>query len=562
MPRKPRSPRPAKFSSPPAYLAGTLALFLLLALTALFLQKNILPGVKAGGVALGGLSENAAIAELEKHLSHRPDPVTILGPTGLKVSVPFNELPLKLDAASTAAAAGRVGRQGLFLETVWDRIVGTFGEINVPFQTRLEETALAPFITGKLAAFETPVKSAAVQVVDTRLTVEPAVAGRQINRPALTAALLSFLEGQTSVITIVVEPVTPLVSTEQAAAARQAAEALLATSPYIVQVQNADTWSLNRATLLGWLVFDFAKPSVPDLDRNKIKDFFMSVAPSVSTAPVNAVLGADQDNKIVIEEPDVVGLVLDPSATAEVAYRHLLAADPQKIAAVVTETPAQIREAALATLGLTSLIATGTTDFRGSSQSRSHNISVGAARFNGLLIPPGANFSFNARLGEVGPEQGYLPELVIKETKTVPEYGGGLCQVSTTLFRAAVYAGLTVTERQSHSYAVRYYNPAGFDATIYPPYPDLKFTNTTPANIYLQSSIKGTLISFQIFGTADGRTVKLTGPTVYASDPDGSTKTVLTQEVLAANGDTLLKKKFYSYYRPPALFPVIRNPLE
>ena len=151
---------------------------------------------------------------------------------------------------------------------------------------------------------------------------------------------------------------------------------------------------------------------------------------------------------------------------------------------------------------------------------------------------------------------------MIKEDKTIPEYGGGLCQVSTTLFRAAVYSGLKITERRSHSYAVRYYSPTGFDATIYPPYTDLKFENTTPGHLYLQSNIQGTKITFQIFGTGDGRTVKLTGPNVYDQQPDGSLKATLTQEIFDAAGISMAKKTFYSVYKSPALFPVIRNPLE
>ena len=108
-----------------------------------------------------------------------------------------------------------------------------------------------------------------------------------------------------------------------------------------------------------------------------------------------------------------------------------------------------------------------------------------------MLIAPDEEFSFNRALGEVGPAQGYLPELVIKNNKTIPEYGGGVCQVSTTMFRAAVYSGLEVTERRPHAYPVKYYNPQGFDATVYSPSPDLKFKNNTGGWILIQTRIEG-----------------------------------------------------------------------
>ncbi len=212
-------------------------------------------------------------------------------------------------------------------------------------------------------------------------------------------------------------------------------------------------------------------------------------------------------------------------------------------------------------LGLTSLLGTGTSSFSGSHKSRIHNIQVGAEKFNGLIIKPGEEFSFDDNLGEVGPKQGYLPELVIKQGKTIPEYGGGLCQVSTTVFRAAINAGLKITERHPHAFPVKYYNPQGFDATIYPPSPDLKFINDTPNNILLQSKIEGNKLTFEIYGTSDNREVKIKGPTILQANHDGSMKTILYQEIWR-NGQLDRQDKFPSNYKSPALYPVVQNPLE
>lgn len=166
-------------------------------------------------------------------------------------------------------------------------------------------------------------------------------------------------------------------------------------------------------------------------------------------------------------------------------------------------------------MGIKEVIATGSSNFAGSPPNRIHNITVGAQVFNGVLIAPGENFSFISTLGDVSAKTGYLPELVIKEDKTIPEYGGGLCQVSTTFFRAAINAGLPIVERSAHAYRVVYYEPAGFDSTIYQPKPDLVFTNDTGHQILVQTRVVGNEMFVDFYGTNDGRKVDVSKSTIY-----------------------------------------------
>ena len=182
------------------------------------------------------------------------------------------------------------------------------------------------------------------------------------------------------------------------------------------------------------------------------------------------------------------------------------------------------------------------------------------------MVPAGQTFSFVDHLGEVEASTGYLPELVIKGDKLIKEYGGGVCQVSTTMFRAAIYSGLKIDERQAHSLAVRYYSPIGFDSTVYPGVVDLKFTNDTPGTMLIQSHVEGSRITFDMFGVSDQRITKLDGPYVYQSNPDGSQKTVFSRTITYpptpdGSGETK-KESFYSSYKSPALFTVVKNPLE
>lgn len=205
--------------------------------------------------------------------------------------------------------------------------------------------------------------------------------------------------------------------------------------------------------------------------------------------------------------------------------------------------------------GIGELIGQGTSNFKGSPKNRISNIKTGASKFNGVLIKPGEEFSFIKVLGAVDASTGYLPEMVIKPNETVPEYGGGLCQVSTTMFRAAINAGLKITSRTNHAYAVQYYSPTGLDATVYVPKPDFMFINDTPNYIFVKTRIEGSQLFFDFFGASDGRQTKIIGPKVLEKNSDGSMKTVAYQEVYGADGSLLRKSEFESNYKSPALYP-------
>jgi len=184
-------------------------------------------------------------------------------------------------------------------------------------------------------------------------------------------------------------------------------------------------------------------------------------------------------------------------------------------------------------LGIVEIIGTGQSDFSGSPSNRIHNIHVGADSLQGVLIKPGDTFSLISALGEIDGEHGYLQELVIKGDKTIPEYGGGLCQIGTTVFRATLASGLPVVERRNHSYRVSYYEPAGTDATIYSPWPDYKFKNDTNHHILIQTRIEGTKLYFDFWGTEDGRVAMTTQPEIYNIVAPPEKKIIKTTEIPA-----------------------------
>lgn len=227
--------------------------------------------------------------------------------------------------------------------------------------------------------------------------------------------------------------------------------------------------------------------------------------------------------------------------------------------------------------GIEELIAEGRSDYSHSIPGRIHNVILAASKFNGVLIPPGKVFSFNDTVGDISALTGYQPAYIIKDGKTVLGDGGGVCQVSTTLFRAALNAGLPIIDRSAHAYRVSYYENdmgPGFDATVFSPSVDLKIKNDTSSYILIQTEVdeNNNLLFFRFFGKKDDRRVEISDPIVWdvvaPPDPRYQDDPILKKGVVKQvdfpawgskasfnykvykNGKLTIDQKFYSIYRP------------
>lgn len=289
----------------------------------------------------------------------------------------------------------------------------------------------------------------------------------------------------------------------------------------------------------------------------KINNYLALLAPAINKDPVNAKFEME-NGRAKIFVGSVPGKQLN-IARSENEITQTLIGNKDFAVLVIDEIKPAVSLEKINSLGIKNLLGRGESDYGKSGVSRIKNIKVGIAKFNGLIIKPGEEFSFNRFLGEVDAENGFEPELVIKSGELVKEYGGGICQVSTTLFRAAVLAGLPITERKPHSFPVQYYNPQGFDATIYPGITDLKFINNTLNYILIQSRVSGSKVIFEIYGTDDERKITLDGPHQYDQKENGSMKAYFVRKISYADG-TKKEERFDSVYKPP--MPLARNPLE
>jgi len=252
----------------------------------------------------------------------------------------------------------------------------------------------------------------------------------------------------------------------------------------------------------------------PDWDRAAIRAAIdENIAKQIDRDPGNVVISRDDQGEIIFEGVGMVGrrVDLDNSVTLTIEAIKQGVTD---IILPVEELQPQIvvDDSELRELGIKEVITVGESNFSGSPNARRHNIAVGLEQFNGALIESGAIFSFNEILGPVNRATGYLPELVILGDRTLPEYGGGLCQVSTTAYRGVWEYGFPIVKRRNHSFAVRYYSPQGTDATIYPPHSDMQFKNDSPGAILIQTHIDGDMAYYIYYGTKDNRSSEIIGP--------------------------------------------------
>jgi len=337
-------------------------------------------------------------------------------------------------------------------------------------------------------------------------------------------------------------------------------ESIRLNSEYLSEIENINICQ-NANSIACDLSFSFLnryhlqKYSQFSINKESLKIFLDDLARKINKDPTDARLQI-QEGKVSVFVPEEDGVSINIEKSLEIIeeyFKNDEIKEELEIAYIITHP--SISAKSINNLGISKIISEGRSNFKGSTRSRIYNINVATKRFQGVLISPGEEFSFIEILGEVDGEHGYLPELVIKKDKTEPEFGGGICQVSTTTFRAAINAGLKITARRNHAYPVQYYNPQGMDATVYVPRPDLRFINNTPGHILIQTEINGTELVFKFYGTDDGRKIEIEGPKIIERNSDGSMKTTFSQKVTDKEGKIIIEDVFNSNYDSPNKYP-------
>jgi len=526
--------------------------------------------------------------EIKNSCSYYNSKDLVINYRGEKMNIKTSDIGFRVDEEKTynhlKSALSLENKFFLFKSLRWWE--HTLWGLKVPIYYTFDFEKLEEFLENNFKVVLSPATDANLEIDDGTIRIIPAREGIGTDNLFLAAQILKNIKKKESGdIYLKLVTLQPKIPDSEASRLKETIEGLLA-YPFAMRAQE-NVITLSRETLLSWIEAEvtqgsgFIKRTEADdikalvnitltnqswldyqgnyglswaLNREAINSYLTQEIEGLVYQEAKSGVLAFEEGKIIETEPSHMGIRLDLETATDKIIESLMNKERFINLPVKEETP-KISLKRVEELGIDFLVAEGESNFSGSPRNRRHNIAVGASKFNGNIIEQGAVFSFLDDLGDVDRKAGYLPELVIKHDKTVPEYGGGMCQVSTTCFRAAVQGGLRVVERQNHAYPVQYYSPQGTDATVYIPKPDLKFVNDTPGPLLIQTRIKGNILIFEYFGINDGRRVELEGPKTWDRRSDGAMKASWTQRVYNKEGELMFEKTFLSKYDSPNKYP-------
>ncbi len=477
---------------------------------ATWLNRDPLPSdLQIGGVELGGMNPGPARAKLERAVAG------------------WLAAPIRFSAGGgawtpTAADVGlRANYRDVFMEAI--RVPGRGGSHPVTFD--LEESKLRRWLDGLGRSVLDPPVDATIEFSAGQPRVRRARSGSGFD-PNLALANLrdglahGRLDQQQIPLTQIA--VDPAIGDSAASAALVRARELVSAPANINFAEGAGGWQIDQLELGGALTASadsgtlrvgFDPAALPSLEQ---------IDAFITRPGIPGDIEFDPETSKVTEfELPVQGRRLDRQGLAGRMAAELSAENRQVDAPVLYDSLTWTNPLA-EQLGIVAKLAEGNSTFLGSADYRIHNIEVGSKHIDGTLVMPGETLSFNEALGPIDYDRGFVDGLVILADATEFAIGGGICQVSTTLFRAAFWAGLPVLERHKHLYRVYYYElggwPIGFDASIWQPQLDMRFVNDTPGALLITRRYdrRRQTLAFDVWGTPDGRRVEMADARVSA----------------------------------------------
>ena len=547
----------------------------------LFNIGRALPGVTAAGVTLSGMSQPEIELALGQSLTYPATGRIILEDQEHQWVVSPADLGVILDVPTIAQEALSIGRRGDLGRRLREQIDAWFSGWSIAPVVIFDQRAGATTLERIADVTDVPTAEAALHVQDLDVLATPGRVGRRLN----VAATLDSLRGPVSQmhdanIILQVEDAPPRIL--DAGHEADLARAVLQ-EPLLLTAEGADPLTITREELAAMMRFPVVQNGgdahyAIELDSEALAARLGPIGPDLERKPENArFIFNDDTRQLDLLKSAVIGRILDLPATIAAVNAGLIAPQHEIPLAFITSDPAVKDDTAAQDLGVTELVTSASTYFAGSSPERIQNIKTASSAFHGLLIPPGGTLSMADVLGDISLDNGYAEALIIFGDRTIKGVGGGVCQVSTTLFRAVFFGGYPIIERHPHAYRVGYYEQGpgspgpGLDATVFVPLVDFKFTNDTPAWLLMETYVQGTRLQWKFYSTSDGRTIdwsskssgKVDAPEdLYKENPDlpeGEIKQVdyradgldvVVDRTVMRNGEVMYTDTIKTHYLP------------
>jgi vancomycin resistance protein YoaR len=488
----------------------------------IYFSARVLPGVTVWNIDLSGKSLDEAAAMLDAAFTAKFNTARVDLSDGQTawIANPI-DLGITFDARATAQAALDLSLRGVDGQTQ----VLINGADLAPRLVFNANVARAYF-EQVAAQINRPPIDAGLQLNGTQVITTPAQIGRELNVEATLHLLpdLARADGPKRIV-LPIETEQPRLTDVSAAAAQL--QTILNRNLTLVLANPAPgepaSWDLTPQQLLSFLMVDKATDGTAievKFNAEALRAGLADLAQQIDRAPENArFIFNDDTRQLEVIQPGKIGRALDITTTLARMNDALARGDQQVTLAVNEQRPDFYDDAQAAALGITELVSTGQSLYAGSSVERMKNIGAATASQHGVIIKPGEVFSFNHNLGDVSLDKGYAEALIIYNGRTIKGVGGGVCQVSTTAFRAAFNGGYPIIERWPHAYRVGWYERGsgpGLDASVFSPVVDFKFKNDTPYHILVEAyanDVAGRL-TFKLYSTSDGRQVTISEPVV------------------------------------------------
>ncbi len=488
------------------------------------LEDRIVPGVSIAEGDIGGMTRAEAIAALSAQYGGVETEVYAFRDGERSWTATAAELGLSLPAAELVERAYAIGHTTDGRRSLRERADAWFSGANLPLTLAFDETAARDFIARLADEINREGHDATLSLDGINVVVSPGVSGRRLDQvatlSALTELILTTSDRREVDLLIHESPPRQWNIMEAAALVEIALSTPLQLVGDLPDGQMLPPWVVTREQIMAGLSVTLSGAGESrrfdvSVDLSAFAPFLTTLAPTLGKPSAEGRFDFDPaTGQLTPLTPSREGRALDVAETV----RRLEAAvfDPlnRRVAMYFrTLQPRYPHGVSAAELGITELVSESTTYYWGSWQNRRSNIALGAGKLHGIIVAPGEEFSFNQHLGDITPEAGYLEGSVILGGATVTGIGGGICQVSTTMFRAAYSGGYAVTERNSHGYRVGYYEYAGagpgLDAAIWQPEVDLRFQNNTPYHLLIESAFLGAqdALQFRIYSSPHWRTV-------------------------------------------------------
>jgi vancomycin resistance protein YoaR len=497
-----------------------------------YYADRILPGVSIGGISVGGLTAAEAQAMLDAHYAGASAHTYTLRAGGQAWTFTAADLGLSVESEQAVTLALQAGRTGS----------GAIAGLTSQALTFLNGAAISPRVT-----YDQSKALAVLQTIAADVNQAGASGGLVINGlevtaiPAQTARTLDIAASLARIDYALTHPEAgadvPLIVREQPASIQNLDEAAALARTVLSggitliaddgQGNALGPWTLSAEQVAQALSIELLPMGDGvyryhvDVDLSGAADDLQALAPGLRSAPIDGRFHFNEATReLEAIVPAVGGRQLDVEATIRALEAAALSSERTARAQFSYIQPRYHNGIRAADLGIVERVSEATTTFTGSDANRRINIAVSASKMDGVIIAPGEEFSFNTLLGDLTYDEGFVDAKVIYGERTQNGIGGGVCQVSTTIFRAAFTGGYIIIERHAHPYRVGYYEqngfPPGLDAAIYTPVRDFRFQNDTPHHLLIEASIYPATdtIQFRFYSTNTGRTVEVQTPRV------------------------------------------------